>query len=34
MVKIVTKDERGHIEDNDGQNEMGKTKGECGDDNI
>lgn len=34
MVKIVTKYEKEQIEDNDGQNEMRKKKGECGDDNI
>ncbi len=34
MVKIVIKYERGYIETNDRQNEMGKTRGECGDDNI
>jgi hypothetical protein len=34
MVKIVIKYEREHIEINDGHNEMGKTRGECGDDNI
>ncbi len=34
MVKIVIKYEREYIENNDGQNEMGKTRGKCGDDNI
>jgi hypothetical protein len=34
VVKIVIKYEREHIENNDGQNEMGKTRGQCEDDNI